>query len=98
MLGDGELRSFAPGARVLVIRQHVEKLAPGGSGGPLAAGFVDVQRVMIQTGPDRVAGHARVGDRPVSRGGAGHRVCCVPEVFTTGRRTLTKHIRLGTAR
>ena len=98
MLRDAQLRSFAAGARVLVIRQDVEKLGPGGSGGPLGPGSVDVERVMIGTGSDRVAGHVGVGDRPVSRRGAGDRVCCVPEMSRTGRRTPTKHIRLRTAR
>ena len=86
------------GLRSLVIPHHVEKLAPGGVGGPLDVGCVDVERVMIGTGSARVAGHVRVGDRPVSRRGAGDRVCCVPEVSRTGRRTPTKHIRLRTAR
>ncbi len=98
MLRDGELRSFAPGARVLVIGQDVEKLAPGGLGGPLGPGSVDVGRVVIGTGSARVARRAGVGDRPVSRREAGDRVCCVPEVSRTGRRTPTKHIRLRTAR
>ena len=93
-----ELRSFAPGARVVVVPQHVEKLAPGGVGGPLDVGCVDVERVMIGTGSDRAAGRAGVGDRPVSRGGAGYRLCCVPEASRTGQRTPTKHIRLRTAR
>ena len=92
MLRDAQLRSFAPGARVLVIRQDVEKLAPGGSGGPLDAGCVDVERVVIGTGSARVAGHVGVGDRPVSRRGAGNRVCWSPEVSRTGRRTLTRPI------
>lgn len=88
MLRDAQLRSFAPGARVLVIRQHVRKLAPAGSGGPLGPGSVDVGRVVIGTGSPRVAGHLGVGDRPVSRRGAGDRVCCVPEV---SRDWLTQH-------
>ena len=71
ILRDEQLRSFAPGARVVVIPQHVEKLAPGGLGGPLDVGCVDVDRVMIGTGPDRAVGHAGVGDRPVSRRGVG---------------------------
>ena len=50
MLRDAQLRSFAPGARVLVIRQDVEKLAPGAFGGPLGPGSVDVGRVVIGTG------------------------------------------------
>ena len=86
MLRGGELRSFAPWARVLVIRQDVEKLAPGGSGGPLGPGCVDVGRVVIGTGSARVAGHVGVGDRPVSRRGAGDRVCCSPEVSRTVER------------
>ena len=59
MLRDGELRSFAPGARVLVIGQDVEKLAPGGLGGPLGPGSVDVGRVVIGTGSAALLG-ARV--------------------------------------
>ena len=98
ILRDGELRSFAPGARVVVIPRHVEKLAPGGVGGPLDVGCVEVERVMIATGPDRVTGHAGVGDRPVSRGGAGDRLCCVREESRTDQRTPTEHIRLRTAR
>ena len=98
MLRDAQLRSFGPGARVLFIRQDVRKLASAGSGGPLGTGSVDVGRVMIGTGPDPAVGHVGVGDRPVSRRGAGDRVCCVPEVSRTGQRTLTKHMRRRTAR
>jgi hypothetical protein len=64
ILGDVELWSFAPGTRVVVIGQDVEKLAPGGSGGPLGPGFVDVERVVIGTGSARLAGRVGVGDRP----------------------------------
>ena len=95
MLADGELRSFASGARVLVIRQDVEKLAPGGSGGQLGPGSVDVGRVVIGTGSARVAGHVGVGDRPVSRGGAGDRVCCVPEVSRIGHAAQNRGGRLS---
>ena len=86
------------GPRGVVIRQDVEKLAPGGLGGSLGPGSVDVGRVVIGAGSARGAGRVGVGDRPVSRGGAGDRVCCVREVSMTGRRTPTKHIRLRTAR
>ena len=98
ILRDGELRSFALGARVVVVRQDVEKLAPGGVGGPLDVGCVDVERVMIGTGPDRTAGRAGVGDRPVAHGGAGGRLCCIREESRIRRRTPTKHIRRRTAR
>ena len=57
-----------------------------------------VGRVVIGTGSDRVVGHAGVGDRPVSRGGAGYRVCCVPEASRTRRRTLTRPIPWTTRR
>ena len=83
MLRDAQLRSFAPGARVPVIRQDVEQLAPGGSAGPLGPGFVDVGRVVIGMGSARVAGHVGVGDRPVFRRGAGDRLYCVREVSMT---------------
>jgi len=95
ILRDGELRSFAAGARVVVVRQHVEKLAPGGVGGPLDVGCVDVERVMIGTGSDRAAGHAGVGDRPVSRGGAGDRLCCVREESKIGHAAQNRAGRLS---
>ncbi len=89
ILRDAELRSFSPGPRVVVIPQHVEELAPGAVEGPLDPGTVDLERVVIATGSDLVAGHAGVCDRPVARGGAGYRLCWVPEVFRTRRRTQT---------
>ena len=71
------------GPRGVVIGQDVEKLAPGGLGDPLEPGFVDLERAVIATGSGRVAEHAVVGDRLVSRRGAGDRVRCVPEVSRT---------------
>ena len=84
--GDGELRSFAPGARVVVVPSaRREARTRWLSGGPLDVRLRGCRAGDPRDGIGPRAGHTGMGDRPVSRGHAGDRLYCVSEESRTGR-------------
>ena len=81
---NAELRPVAGATRLILSRQHIDKLVPVVPCGPFDARALDLQRVVLRALTARRGGDADASERALVCGRAASSLCCALSVFSNG--------------